>query len=124
VGELMHRGEAVPKVTESTPMSEVIYEMSRKGLGLTAVVNAAGLLCGVISDGDLRRLLQKSPDPLRLVAGECMTRSPKTIGDGELATAALARMEGLKITSLVVVDERQNVLGVLHIHDLWRTQMF
>jgi arabinose-5-phosphate isomerase len=124
VAELMHRGEAVPKVRESTPMSEVIYEMSRKGLGMTTVVNEKGRLCGVISDGDLRRLLEKAPDPLRLVAGECMTRSPKTIGEDELATAALAQMEGLKITSLVVVDGGQNVQGVLHLHDLWRTQMF
>ena len=124
VAELMHRGDAVPKVRESTPMSEVIYEMSRKGLGMTTVVDDAGRLCGVISDGDLRRLLGKASDPMRLVAGECMTKSPKTIAEAELATAALSKMEGLKITSLVVVDDHQTVLGVLHIHNLWRTQMF
>jgi arabinose-5-phosphate isomerase len=124
VAELMHRGDAVPKVVQSTPMRDVIYEMSRKGLGMTTVVNEEDRLCGVISDGDLRRSLGKSPDPLQLVARECMTSSPKTIREAELATAALARMEDLKITSLVVVDDCQVVLGVLHIHDLWRTQMF
>lgn len=124
VAELMHQGDAIPVVAPGTPMSEVIYEMSRKGLGMTTVATDEGRLAGVISDGDLRRLLQKSPDPLGLTAGECMTGSPKTIGQDELATAALSRMEGLKITSLVVVDERSRVLGVLHIHDLWRTQMF
>ncbi len=124
VGELMHRGEAIPIVTEDTPMSEVIYEMSRKTLGMTAVADANGMLAGIISDGDLRRLLQKSPDPLRLEAGQCMTRNPKTISAEQAATAALAKMEELKITSLVVVDAKRTILGVIHIHDLWRTQMF
>ncbi len=124
VCELMHRGDAIPRVAESTPMSDVIYEMSSKGLGMTTVTGAQGRLLGVISDGDLRRLLQKSPDPLKMVAGDCMTSTPKTITEAELAPAALARMEELKITSLVVVDSSRLVLGVLHIHDLWRTQMF
>ncbi len=124
VCELMHRGDGIPRVTPETLMGDVIYEMSRKGLGMTTVTDAAGVLLGVISDGDLRRLLQKSPDPLRLVAAECMTKTPKTISEKEVATAALARMEQLKITSLVVVDPSQIVVGILHIHDLWRTQMF
>jgi len=124
VGELMHRGGAIPRVTPSTPMTEVIYEMSRKGLGMTTVTNGNDLLVGIISDGDLRRLLERSPDPLKLVAGECMTRRPKTISENELATVALSKMEELKITSLVVVDSKKNILGVVHIHDLWRTQMF
>lgn len=124
VTDLMHRGDAVPKVLESTPMTEVIYEMSRKGLGMTTVAESKGTLRGVISDGDLRRLLEKSPEPLKLSAGECMTREPKTIGAEELATAALAKMEKLRITSLVVVDGSDKILGVIHIHDLWRTQMF
>ena len=124
VGELMHRGGAIPRVTPSTPMTEVIYEMSRKGLGMTTVTNGNDLLVGIISDGDLRRLLERSPDPLKLVAGECMTRRPKTISENELATVALSKMEELKITSLVVVDLKKNILGVVHIHDLWRTQMF
>ncbi len=124
VSDLMHKGDAIPRVLESTPMPDVIYEMSRKGLGLTTVCGAAGILTGVISDGDLRRLLQRSPDPLRMVAAECMTRSPKTITAESLASAALARMEELKITSLVVVDYASTVQGVIHIHDLWRTQLF
>lgn len=124
VEELMHRGEAVPRVFERTPMSDVIYEMSRKGLGMTTVVSPDDKLLGVISDGDLRRLLEKSPAPLKLVAGDCMTRAPKSISGRELATAALARMEELKITSLVVVDAVGTILGVVHIHNLWRTQMF
>lgn len=124
VEELMHRGEAIPRVLETTPMSEVIYEMSRKGLGMTTVASPDDRLLGIISDGDLRRLLEKSPAPLKLVAGDCMTRAPKSISGRELATAALARMEELKITSLVVVDAVGTILGVVHIHDLWRTQMF
>ena len=124
VEELMHRGEAIPRVFETTPMSEVIYEMSRKGLGMTTVASPDDKLLGIISDGDLRRLLEKSPAPLKLVAGDCMTRTPKSISGRELATAALARMEELKITSLVVVDAVGTILGVVHIHDLWRTQMF
>ncbi len=124
VSELMHKGEAIPKVAVSTPMAEVIYEMSRKALGITTVADAGDVLVGVISDGDLRRLLERSPDPLRLVAGECMTKTPKTIAENELATVALSKMEELKITSLVVVDSGKKIVGVLHIHDLWRTQMF
>ncbi len=124
VQDLMHTGEQIPLVSESTPMSEVIYEMSRKTLGMTAVAGAAGKLAGVISDGDLRRLLQRSPDPLRQKAVDCMTRMPKTISAEQPATAALAKMEELKITSLVVVDGDRNIQGVIHIHDLWRTQMF
>lgn len=124
VGDLMHRGDEVPCVREDTPMAEVIYEMSRKGLGMTAVTDAQGKLCGVISDGDLRRLLQRAPNPLALRARDCMTRNPKTIARDELATAALARMESLKITSLIIVDDDRSLLGVIHIHDLWRTQMF
>ncbi len=124
VGELMHRGESIPRVLESTPMPDVIYEMSRKSLGMTAVTDDRGVLAGVISDGDLRRLLQKSPDPLKLLAGQAMTKEPKTIGEHELATVALAKMEKMKITSLVVVDPERIVIGVVHVHDLWRTEMF
>jgi arabinose-5-phosphate isomerase len=124
VEDLMHRGEAIPVVNIATPMGEVICEMSRKALGMTVVIGEIGRLAGVISDGDLRRMLQKSPDPLRLSAGDCMTADPKTISANQPATAALAKMEELKITSLVVSDSDRTVLGVIHIHDLWRTQMF
>ena len=124
VAELMHRGEAIPQVWESTGMSDVIYEMSRKGLGMTTVTDEKGILAGVVSDGDLRRLLQKSPDPLRFTAGQVMSRTPRTIRESELATVALSMMEERKITSLVVVDLNGVVIGVIHLHDLWRTELF
>lgn len=124
VADLMQRGERIPCVPEETAMSDVIYEMSRKGLGMTTVTGAGGVLAGVISDGDLRRLLQKSPDPLQFTAGQVMSRSPKTILETELATVALAKMEEMKITSLVVVDAARLVTGVIHVHDLWRTELF
>jgi arabinose-5-phosphate isomerase len=124
VGELMHRGESIPRVMKSTPMSEVIYEMTRKSLGMTTVTDEKGALAGVISDGDLRRLLQKAPDPLKLSADQVMSRAPKTIHENELATAALSKMEEMKITSLVVIDSEGAVIGVVHLHDLWRTELF
>ncbi len=124
VEELMHRGEALPRVACVTPMPDVIYEMSRKSLGMTTVTDERGILMGVISDGDLRRLLQSSPDPLKLAASQVMTQNPKTIQGHELATAALQKMEDLKITSLVVVDSERAVAGVIHLHDLWRIELF
>ena len=123
VDELMHRGDAIPRVLESTPMPDVIYEMSRKSLGMTVVTDGQGVLCGIISDGDLRRLLQKSGDPLRLSAGQAMTRNPKTIAPEALAASALSQMEAMRITSLVVVDSGRKVVGVIHLHDLWRTEL-
>jgi arabinose-5-phosphate isomerase len=123
VESLMHSGDAVPRVNAQTKMPDVIYEMSRKKLGVTAVVDGDRLL-GVISDGDLRRLLQqRGKDTLDLTAEDCMTRMPKTIGAEEFAASALARMEEMKITSLVVVDGEQRVLGIVHLHDLWGTEM-
>ncbi len=123
VESLMHSGEAVPQVTPQTRMPDVIYEMSRKKLGVTAVVDGRKLV-GVISDGDLRRLLEKrGKDVLDLTAGECMTAKPRTIGANEFAATALALMEEKKITSLVVVDGANTLLGILHLHDLWGTEM-
>ncbi|HXE90331.1 MAG TPA: KpsF/GutQ family sugar-phosphate isomerase [Terriglobales bacterium] len=123
VGSLMHTGEAVPVVAPSARMPDVIYEMSRKGLGVTTVAED-GRLVGIISDGDLRRLLEKrGKQVLDLTAADCMTRSPKTIGPEEFATAALAVMEQKKITSLVVVDGNGRLQGILHLHDLWGTEM-
>jgi arabinose-5-phosphate isomerase len=123
VEALMHTGDAVPRVAPETRMPDVIYEMSRKKLGMTTVVNGAKLL-GLISDGDLRRLLERrGKDVLDMTAGECMTREPKTIGKHEFAAAALALMEEKKITSLVVVDGEQRLEGVVHLHDLWGTEM-
>jgi arabinose-5-phosphate isomerase len=124
VEELMHRGDSIPQVMVATPMPDVIYEMSRKSLGMTTVTDERGILLGVISDGDLRRLLQISPDPLKLSAIQVMNKNPKTILGNELATVALLKMEELKITSLVVVDQERVVAGVIHLHDLWRTELF
>jgi arabinose-5-phosphate isomerase len=124
VGELMHRGESIPRVLKATPMVEAICEMTRKSLGMTAVTDDRGILVGVIADGDLRRMLQKSADPLKLSAGEVMSKNPKTIFEDELATVALAKMEEMKITSLVVIDKGKKVIGIVHVHDLWRTELF
>jgi len=123
VETLMHTGDAVPRVSPKTKMPEVIYEMSRKKLGVTTVVHGERLV-GIISDGDLRRLLEhRGKDALDLPAGECMTRDPKTISGQEFAATALAIMEERKITSLVVVDGSGKLEGILHLHDLWGTEM-
>jgi arabinose-5-phosphate isomerase len=123
VESLMHTGDAVPRVTPSTTMPDVIYEMSRKKLGVTAVVEGEKLV-GVISDGDLRRLLElRGKDALDLAAGECMTRNPRTIRGNEFAATALALMEEKKITSLAVVDGNGGLEGIVHLHDLWSTEM-
>ena len=123
VSTLMHSGEALPAVRPSTPISRVIYEMSRKGLGMTTV-EEDGKLLGLISDGDLRRLLERhGKDVFDLTAAQCMTGTPKTIGPDAFAIVALDIMEQSKITSLPVVDESGRLLGVLHLHDLWGTEM-
>jgi arabinose-5-phosphate isomerase len=122
VSQLMHSGAAIPRVCTQTKMPDVIYEMSRKGLGITTVMEGKNLV-GVISDGDLRRLLEHQRDVLHLTAGECMTANPKTIHMDEFAATALNIMEQKKITSLVVVNGTGEVEGILHLHDLWGTQM-
>jgi arabinose-5-phosphate isomerase len=123
VESLMHTGDALPRVTPQTKMPDVIYEMSRKKLGVTAVVEGERLL-GIISDGDLRRLLEKrGKDVLDLAAGEAMTKDPKTIAVGEFAATALALMEEKKITSLMVVDGSGRLEGIVHLHDLWGTEI-
>jgi arabinose-5-phosphate isomerase len=123
VESLMHAGEALPRVTPQTKMPDVIYEMSRKKLGVTAVVEGERLV-GIISDGDLRRLLEKrGKDVLDLTAGEAMTRSPKTITSGEFAATALALMEDKKITSLMVVNGSGELEGIVHMHDLWTIEL-
>jgi arabinose-5-phosphate isomerase len=123
VQQLMHTGDSIPRVTPETPMKDVIYEMSRKKLGMT-VVERGDALAGMISDGDLRRLLESDgPDGLRKTAGEVMNTAPKTIASRELAARALHAMEEMKITSLIVVDLENRVEGVLHLHDLWRTEL-
>jgi arabinose-5-phosphate isomerase len=123
VETLMHSGDAVPRVLRKTKMPDVIYEMSRKKLGVTAVLEGERLV-GIISDGDLRRLLEhKGKDVLDMSAEDCMTRDPKTISGQEFAATALAIMEERKITSLVVVDGEKRLQGIVHLHDLWGTEM-
>jgi arabinose-5-phosphate isomerase len=123
VRDLMHSGDAIPTVAAGTVMTEVIYEMSRKKLGLTTV-QEDGRLKGVISDGDLRRLLEREGGAaLSLTAGQAMNGNPRTIASTELAARALAELEEKKITSLIVVDAAGRVEGVLHLHDLWGMEL-
>ena len=119
VRDLMHSGESLPHVTPATPMPQVIHEMSHKKLGMTTVLTAAGDLAGIVSDGDLRRLLERiGPQSLERSAGEIMNANPHTIAPTAFAAEALAQMEERKITSLVVVEDSR-VQGVVHLHDLW-----
>jgi arabinose-5-phosphate isomerase len=124
VESLMHSGENAPRVLPTTKMPDVIYEMSRKGLGLAAVTEANGKLLGIITDGDLRRVMQKRQENvLALAAADCMTKNPITLSRHELAASALRIMEEKKITSLLITDPAGKLEGVLHIHDLWTLQL-
>lgn len=118
VKDLMRTGARVPSVGLDTPMSETIHEMSRKLMGITAVVDGAGRLLGVISDGDLRRLLEKDPNLLAGRAGDCLHEGPKTVDPEEFASSALERMESSRITSLFVTDGQGRLSGAVHLHDL------
>ncbi len=123
VREMMHAGDALPQVADSTPMPQVIYEMSRKKLGMTTVLEENRLV-GMISDGDLRRLLERDGSrALEHTAGEIMNPKPLTVDGGLLASSALALMEERKITSLIVVARDGQVEGVVHLHDLWALQL-
>jgi arabinose-5-phosphate isomerase len=123
VRELMHTGDALPQVASSTPMTQVIYEMSRKKLGMTTVLEG-DLLAGMISDGDLRRLLERDGShALEHTAGDIMNPKPLTIDGSALASSALALMEEKKITSLIVITVSGRVEGVVHLHDLWTLQL-
>ncbi len=124
VREVMHAGERLPAVVTTASMRDAIYEMSKKGLGITAVVDSDGRLVGVISDGDLRRLLEKDEQILRRTAGECMKPGPRTIDGDELAPAALQRMEQNRITSLFVCAADGRLEGIVHLHDLWGLELF
>jgi arabinose-5-phosphate isomerase len=123
VAQLMHQGEHVPIVRRRTTMRDVIYEMSRKGLGMTCVVDGDRALLGIITDGDLRRKMATCPSVLELSAEDVMSSSPIAIGRSTLAAEALNILEQRKITSIVVVDEDRQVEGVVHLHDLWRTEL-
>lgn len=124
VADLMHTGEAVPRVGVDTALKDVIYEMSRKSLGMTTVQDEDGRLLGVITDGDLRRLMERDPNPLARTAGEVMHPGGVCIPADELATAALRLLEEQRITSLMVCDGDAPLQGVLHLHDLWGVGLF
>jgi arabinose-5-phosphate isomerase len=124
VGELMHSGDQVPRVTADAAMKDVIYEMSRKALGMTTVQDDSGRLLGVITDGDLRRLMESDPDPLAHTASEVMHKGGVCIDADELASAALKLLEEKRITSLMVCDGEGPLKGVLHVHDLWGVGLF
>jgi arabinose-5-phosphate isomerase len=121
--QVMHSGLQLPVVGVGTGMSDVIYEMSSKGLGMTCVVDEDGRLAGIITDGDLRRHMM-ARDILAQPAAAVMTRGPVTVSRHMLAVEALHLMEQRKITSVVVVDPDHRAEGVVHVHDLWRTEMF
>ena len=122
VSELMHTGDALPRVAADTPMAQVIHEMSHKKLGMTTVIGDGNALLGMISDGDLRRLLERDEsNALAHTAGEIMNAHPVTIAPEAFAGEALALMEARKITSLIVVGAKDEALGVVHLHDLWTT---
>ena len=125
VERLMHDGDA-PIVHLDTPMPDAMREMSAKKLGMTCVVDAEGHLVGIITDGDLRRHIVSASDRsiLDRTAADVMTKSPVTVGRSALAVEALRLLEQRKITSIVVVDDDRRVQGVVHLHDLWRTQLF
>ncbi len=119
----MHRGEQVPLVTPGAAMPDVIYEMSRKGLGMACVIDDQQVLLGIITDGDLRRKMASGDNVLERSAADVMTPNPVAIGRATLAAEALNLLEQRKITSLVVVDDGRRVEGVIHLHDLWRTEL-
>lgn len=120
----MHTGDSMPRVDEETPLRDVIYEMSRKGLGMTCVTDRDGTLVGLVTDGDLRRLMMRDEDISGRTAREIMSRGPVTISGDLLAVAALQVMETRRITSVPVIDAANQPRGVLHIHDLWQTELF
>ena len=123
VEQLMASGDALPVVQLHTSMKDVIYEMSRKKLGMTSVVEKDGRLAGIITDGDLRRKMPGTPNILELTARDVMTPNPIAISQSTMAVEALAMMEQRKITSIVVIDTDRRVEGIVHLHDLWRTEM-
>jgi arabinose-5-phosphate isomerase len=124
VEHLMHSGAALPRVAPNTAMPDVFHEMSAKGLGMTTVLEADGRLAGILTDGDLRRLMEKHRGAvLEMRAADGMTKSPQTIGPRVLASEALNLMEKRKITSVVVMDETRRVVGVVHLHDLWTLEL-
>lgn len=118
ISEIMYHGEYVPVVSEKTPFKETLLEITTKRLGTTCVVDDSGLLTGIVTDGDLRRLLNKTLNMEDLTAKDIMTKNPKVVTDELLASFALQKMENYKITSLIVVDKDKKPIGIVHLHDL------
>lgn len=124
IEDVMHTGASIPRVGPRTPMKEVLFEMTSKRLGLTTVVDADDKVLGVLSDGDLRRQLERHGYSIfDRTAEECMSRDPVSLGRRELATRALNVMETRKITALLVLDAGGRIEGIVHLHDLWTTEM-
>jgi len=124
VDKVMHVGDALPKISPQTPMPQAFHEMSAKKLGMTTIVNADGTLAGILTDGDLRRLMEKHGGAtLGMAAAQCLNPNPQTVKPSILASEALTLMEKRRITSVVVIDDARRVLGVVHLHDLWGLQL-
>ncbi len=124
VDKVMHAGDALPRIFPQTPMPEAFHEMSAKKLGMTTIVNTDGTLAGILTDGDLRRLMEKHGGAtLSMTAAQCLNPNPQTVKPSILASEALTLMEKRRITSVVVVDDTRHVLGVVHLHDLWGLQL-
>jgi arabinose-5-phosphate isomerase len=118
IKEIMITGDRIPIVDEYTSLKDVIIEITSKRLGVTGVVNKDGLLTGIITDGDLRRLLERTLDLKNLTAKEVMTRNPKVMKEDFLASFALQQMENFKITSLIITSQENKPIGIIHLHDL------
>ena len=124
VDRVMHAGDALPRVSPETPMPDAFHEMSAKKLGMTTIVNADGTLAGILTDGDLRRLMERHGGAtLSMTAAQCLNPNPQTVKPSVLASEALTLMEKRRITSVVVTDDARRVLGVVHLHDLWGLQL-
>lgn len=123
VKDLMHSGDKLPVVMMDTSLQHVVIEISNKGLGFTAVVDAAGKLVGIITDGDLRRLLDHEVDIIHTKAAEVMSKSPKTVSVDSLAVAAIELMEQYKITGFLVVDAFNSLVGAFNLHDLFKAKL-
>jgi len=125
IENLMRKGREVARVSQKTPMKAVLEEITRKKLGMTCVIDKQERLLGIITDGDLRRLIQKfGKNLLQKTAQDCMTPNPVTIDKADLATKGLNLMEKNKITSLIIKNKKGEIEGIIHLHDLWRTEMF
>lgn len=118
ISEIMIKGDRIPVVKENTSLKDVIIEITSKRLGTTCVVNESGVLTGIVTDGDLRRLLEKTLDIKDLHATDVMTKKPKVLKENYLASFALQQMENYKITSLIITDNNNKPVGIVHLHDL------